>query len=74
MANDEEVEDLGRLGSANRLAKGARAGAEDQPAPPTGVGEDDPVAATVLPEDTLGAAAPVSEDPAVSTNSAQVAE
>jgi hypothetical protein len=54
MANDEEVEDLGRLGSVNPLAEGVRAGAEDQPTPPTSVGEDDSVAAAALPEDTSG--------------------
>jgi hypothetical protein len=74
MANDEEVEDLGCLGSANPLEEGAMAGAKDQPAPPTGVGEDDPVATAVFPEDTLGAAAPISKDPVASAGSAQVAE
>jgi hypothetical protein len=52
MANDEEVEDLGGLESVNLLAEGERAGTEEQPVPPTGAGEDDPVAAAVLPEDT----------------------
>jgi hypothetical protein len=69
MANVEEVEDLGGLEST-----GVRAGAEDQSAPPTGVGEDDPVAAATLLEDTLGAATPVSEDPTASAGPAQVAE
>ena len=64
MANDEEVEDFGGLGSVNPLEEGARAGAEDQPVPSTGVGEGDPVAAAVLLEDTTGVAAPVSKDPA----------
>jgi hypothetical protein len=45
MANDEEVEDLGDLKSATPLMEGARAGAKDQPALPTGVGEDDLVVA-----------------------------
>jgi hypothetical protein len=44
----EEVEDLGGLESA----EGARAGAKDHPASPTGVGEDDPVAAAAWPKDT----------------------
>ena len=52
MANDEEIKDLGDLKSATPLAEGARAGAENQPAPPTGVGEDDPVATSALPEGT----------------------
>jgi hypothetical protein len=70
MVNDEEVEDLGGLESANPLAEGARVGAEDQPASATGVGEDDPVAAVALPADTSGAAAPVAEDPAASADPA----
>jgi hypothetical protein len=74
MANDEEVEDLGRLGGVNPLVEGVRARAEDQPASSTGVGEDNPVAAAALPEDASGAAVPVSEDPATSVGSAQVAE
>jgi hypothetical protein len=74
MANDEEVEDLGDLKSATPLAKGARAGDEDQPALPTGVGEGDPVATVVVPEVTTGASAPASEDPAASTGPVQVAE
>jgi hypothetical protein len=74
MANDEEVEYLGRLGSTNPLVEGARAGAKDQPAQPTGFGEDDSVAAATLPKDTSGAAAPVFEDPAASADSAHVAE
>jgi hypothetical protein len=73
MANDEEVEDLGGLESMNPLAKGARAGTEEQPTPPTGAGEDDPVAAAVLLEDTSVAATPAAEDPAASTGPAQVA-
>ena len=74
MVNDDEVEDFGGLGGANPLVEGARAGAEDQPAPSTGVGEDNPVATAALPEDASGAAAPVSEDPATSVGSPQVAE
>jgi hypothetical protein len=54
MVNDDEVEDFGGLGGANPLVEGARAGAEDLPAPPTGVSEDDPVAAAALPEDSSG--------------------
>jgi hypothetical protein len=73
MANDEEVEDLGGLESANPLAEGARVGAEDQPAPPTGVGEDDPVATAALPKDTSWVATPVAEDPAALAGPAQVA-
>jgi hypothetical protein len=45
MANDEEVEDLGGLESTMPLAEGVRAGTEEQPAPPTGDSEEDPVAA-----------------------------
>ena len=74
MANDEEVKDLGGLESANPLAEDTRTGAEDQPAPPSGVGEDDPLAAAALSEDTSGAAAPVFEDHAASAGSTQVAE
>jgi hypothetical protein len=73
MANDEEVEDLGGLESMNPLAEGARAGTEEQPAPPTGAGEDDLVAAAALPEDTSVAAAPAAEDPATSAGPSQVA-
>jgi hypothetical protein len=73
MVNDEEVEDLGSLESANPLAEGVRAGTEEQPALPTGVGEDDPVVAAVLPEDTSVAAAPAVEDSAASIGPAQVA-
>jgi hypothetical protein len=73
MENDEEVKDLGGLESANPLVEGARAGVEDQPVPPTGVGEDNPVAAASLLEDTLGVAALVAEDPAASVGPAQVA-
>jgi hypothetical protein len=72
MENDEEVEDLGGLESANPLAKGARAGTEEQLAPPKGAGEDDPVATTVLPEDPAALTAPVAEDPAASAGTAQV--
>jgi hypothetical protein len=74
MANDEEVEDLGDLKSMSPLVEGVRAGAEDQPVPPTGVGEDDPLAAAVLHEDTTGAAVPAFEDPAASASPTQVAE
>ena len=74
MANDEEVKDLGGLESANPLAEDTRTGAEDQPAPPSGVGEDDPLAAAVLHEDTTGAAVPAFEDPAASASPTQVAE
>jgi hypothetical protein len=74
MANDEEIKDLGDLKSATPLAEGARAGAEDQLAPLTGVGEDDPAAAVALPEDTTGAAALAFEDPASSASPTQVAE
>ena len=73
MENDEEVEDLGCLGSANPLEEGAMAGAKDQPAPPTGVGEDDPVAAAVLHEDTSVASAPAAEEAAASAGPLQVA-
>jgi hypothetical protein len=59
MANDEEVEDLGGLVSMMPLAEGARA-------PPTGASEDEPVAATTLPEDTSVVAAPAAKDPAAS--------
>jgi hypothetical protein len=72
MANDEEVEDLGGLESMNPLAEGARAGTEEQPAPPTGASEDDPMA-VALPEDTSVATVPAAEDPAVSVGPAQVA-
>jgi hypothetical protein len=72
MANDEEVEDLGGLESANPSAKGARAGTEEQPAPPKGAGEDDPVATAALPEDPAALTAPVAEDPAASAGTAQV--
>jgi hypothetical protein len=73
MVNDEEVEDLGGLESMNPLVEGARAGTEEQPAPPTGASEDDPVAAVALPEDISGAAAPAAEDPAASAGPTQVA-
>jgi hypothetical protein len=73
MANDEEVDDLGGLGSTMPLAEGARAVIEEQPAPPTGASEDDPVVAAVLPEDTSVAAAPAAEDPAASAGPSQVA-
>ena len=73
MTNDEEVEDLGGLESMMPLAEGARAGAEEQPAPPTGASEDDPVAAAALPKDTSVAAAPAAEDPATSADPSQVA-
>jgi hypothetical protein len=74
MANDEEVEDLGDLKSVTHLAEGARAGAEDQPALSTGIGEDDPMAAAALPEVTTRAAAPASEDPTASAGPTQVAK
>jgi hypothetical protein len=73
MTNDEEVEDLGGLESMMPLAEGARAGTKEQPAPPTGASEDDPVSAAALPEDTLVAAAPAAEDPAASAGPSQVA-
>jgi hypothetical protein len=75
MANDEEVEDFGawRLESMKPLAEGAGAGTEDQPVPLTGVGEGDPVATVALPEDTSVAVAPAAEDPAVTSDPAQVA-
>jgi hypothetical protein len=73
MANDEEVKDLGGLESANPLAEGARVGTEEQPAPPKGAGEDDPVAAAALPEYTSVVAVPAAEDPAVSGGPTQVA-
>jgi hypothetical protein len=73
MENAEEVEDLGGLESANPLAKGARAGTEEQLAPPKGAGKDDLVAVVALPEDTLVAAALAAEDPAASGGPAQVA-
>ena len=60
MANDEEVEDLCGLESTNSLAEGARVGAEDQPAPPTGAGEDDPMAAAALPGGRAGCRRPCS--------------
>jgi hypothetical protein len=72
MANDEEVEELEDLGSTMPLAEGARAGTE-QPAPPTGASEGDPVVAAVLPEDTSVAAVPAAEDPAASVGPSQVA-
>jgi hypothetical protein len=72
MANDEEVEDLGGLESTNIFAEGARAGTEEQPASPTGAGEDDHVAAAALPEDTSLAAASAAEDPAASVGPAPV--
>jgi hypothetical protein len=72
MANDEEVEDLGGLESTMPLAEGVRAGTEEQPAPPTGDSEEDPVAAAVLPEDTSVASAPAAEDPASSVGPSQV--
>jgi hypothetical protein len=73
MANDEEVDDLGDLESTMPLAEGARAGIEEQPAPPTGASEDDPVAAAALPKDTSVAAAPTAEDAVASTGPSQVA-
>ena len=73
MANDEEVEDLGGLESTNIFAEGARAGTEEQPAPPTSASEDDPVAAAALPEDTLVGAAQAAEDPAALASPSQVA-
>jgi hypothetical protein len=44
MANDEEVDDFGGLGSTEPLAEDARAGIRERLAPATGAGED-PVAA-----------------------------
>ena len=73
MANDEEVEDLGGLESTNIFAEGARAGTEEQPAPPTGYNEEDPVAAAVLHEDTSVASAPAAEEAAASAGPLQVA-
>jgi hypothetical protein len=73
MANDEEVEDFAGLESMTPLAEGARAGTEEQPAPPTGDSEEDPVATTTLPKDTSVASAPAAEDPAASVGPSQVA-
>jgi hypothetical protein len=73
MANDEEVDYLGGLESTMPLAEGAMARIGEQPAPPTGASEDDPVAAAALPEDTSVAAAPAAEDPAASADPSQVA-
>jgi hypothetical protein len=72
MVNDEEVEDLGGLKSANPLAEGVRAGTELQLASPKGAGKDDPVAAAVLLKDTSVAAAPAAEDPVESVGPALV--
>jgi hypothetical protein len=73
MANDEEVDDLGGLEGVMPLAEGARAGTEEQSAPPTGASEG-PMAAAALPEDTSVAASPAAEDPAASGGPSQVAE
>jgi hypothetical protein len=73
MANDEEVEDLGGLESTMPLVEGARAGTEEQPAPPTGASKDNPMATAALLEDTLVAAAPAAEDPAALAGPSQVA-
>jgi hypothetical protein len=73
MANDEEVDDFGGLESTMPLAEDARAGIGEQPAPPTGVGEDPVAAVTPSSEDTSAAAAPAAEDPVASAAPSQVA-
>jgi hypothetical protein len=52
MAHDEEVDDLGDLESIVSLVVDARAGIEEQPAPPTDVGEGPVEASAPTGEDT----------------------
>jgi hypothetical protein len=73
MMNDEEVDDFGGLESSVTRTDGARTGVEEQPAPPTGLGEDPAAVAVPTGEDTPAAAAPVDEDPVASATPSQVA-
>jgi hypothetical protein len=70
--NDEEVDDFGGLESSVTRADGARMGVEEQPAPPTNLGED--LAATAAPtnEVTSATAASADEDPAASAAPSRV--
>jgi hypothetical protein len=73
MAHDEEVEDLGDLESTVPLVVDARAGIEEQPAPPTDASEGPVEASMPTGEDTTVAVAPAVEDPAMSVGPSQVA-
>jgi hypothetical protein len=66
MANDEGVNDFGGLESTVPLAEDAWAGIGEQPASPTGAGEDPVASIAPSGEDTLAAAARAAEDPAAS--------
>jgi hypothetical protein len=73
MAHDDEVEDLGDLQSTVPLAVGARAGAEDSPAPLIDAGEGPVEASMLTSEDASMVGTPAAEDPAASAGPSQVA-
>jgi hypothetical protein len=73
MANDEEVDDFGGLESSGTRAEDVRTGVGEQPAPPTGAGEDPAAAAVPDGEDTPVAPAQAAEDPAAPAAPLQVA-